>query len=121
MTGGGGVHGRGACRPGACVAGGMRGTHTTPPPSPADTTRFGQRASLTHPTGMHSCICKYYWCFNGAKDISLTNGPWNIVPSLTEIKEGLIKSADRFPPEKVMHTYSQSPYLSPCTKAIGTA
>ena len=33
------------------------GTGKTPPPS--DTTRYGQRADGTHPTGMHSCLKQY--------------------------------------------------------------
>ena len=69
-----GVHGRGvrmvghvwqgACMTGGCVwhgrcawqeahvwQGGMHGTHPHP-----DTTRYGQWAGGTHPTGMHSCF-----------------------------------------------------------------
>ena len=56
----GGVHGQeGACmaRRGACVTGeacvaGVCVWHAAPPP---DTTRYGQWAGGTHPTGMHSC------------------------------------------------------------------
>ena len=28
-------------------------------PPPSDTTRYGQRADGTHPTGMHSCLEQY--------------------------------------------------------------
>ena len=38
---------------GAWIAEGMCGTHA---PFPADTTRHGQSAGGTHPTGMHSCF-----------------------------------------------------------------
>ena len=55
----GGVHGRGhVCSRGACAwwGGHVRGwghVHACPP---ADTTRYGQCAGGTHPTGMHSCL-----------------------------------------------------------------
>ena len=44
---------QGACVTGGCVwQGGMRGMHTPPP----DTTRYGQWAGGTRPTGMHTCF-----------------------------------------------------------------
>ena len=55
----GGVRGRGVCMAGGHVRGGgghVRGwghVHACPP---ADTTRYGQCAGGTHPTGMHSCL-----------------------------------------------------------------
>ena len=39
---------------GVCIQGGLG---RNPPPS--DTTRYGQRADGTHPTGMHSCLEQY--------------------------------------------------------------
>ena len=50
-----GMCGRGACMAvGACVAVGACSWGTHAPPS--DTTRYGQLAGGTHPTGMHSCF-----------------------------------------------------------------
>ena len=34
------------------------GVGQTPPPS--DTTGYGQRAGGTHPTIMHSCLCRFH-------------------------------------------------------------
>ena len=56
---GGQLHGRRACMAGfVCVCGGCAwqgGMHGRAHPPPADTTRYGQWAGGTHPTGMHSC------------------------------------------------------------------
>ena len=49
----GGVHGGGACVAGGCMA-------CTISPPPADTTRYGQWAGGTHPTGMHSCFVNFF-------------------------------------------------------------
>ena len=46
---GGGMHG---CLKGACMV--------APEGCAWDTTRYGQRAGGTHPTGMHSCFCCIY-------------------------------------------------------------
>ena len=40
---------------GICIQGGWADT----PPPKSDSTEYGQRAGGAHPTGMHSCSCKY--------------------------------------------------------------
>ena len=48
---GGSASREGGLHPGeVCIQGGL-----VRPPSPSDTTGYGQRAGGTHPTGMHSC------------------------------------------------------------------
>ena len=69
---------QGLCMAGACVVvgGGVharghawQGVHMLPPST--DTTRYGQWAGGTHPTGMHS---SFIWIFGGCK--SLLWGHW---------------------------------------------
>ena len=65
----GGMHGRGACMAGEGVC-------------MADTTRYGQWAGGTHPTGMHSCYINFFWSESPTGPIDIVH----IVPKLKQIR-----------------------------------